>query len=61
MINPIPDVPSGQVLCVVDNSNLNWSNIPSNESYPANCPNCGAPLHNGNCEYCGTEVFRIWK
>ena len=21
-----------------------------------NCPNCGAPLKNGVCEYCGTEV-----
>lgn len=21
-----------------------------------NCPNCGAPLKNGICEYCGTEV-----
>ena len=20
-----------------------------------NCPNCGAPMKNGNCEYCGTE------
>lgn len=20
-----------------------------------NCINCGAPLHNGKCEYCGTE------
>ena len=19
------------------------------------CPNCGAPMHNGKCEYCGTE------
>ena len=57
MIYPIPNVPSGQVLRVVDDGNLNWSNIPSNEPHPANCPNCGAPLHNGNCEYCGTEVF----
>lgn len=23
---------------------------------PTNCPNCGAPLKNGKCEYCGTEV-----
>lgn len=20
-----------------------------------NCPNCGAPLENGMCKYCGTE------
>lgn len=59
MLNPKPDVPSGQVLRVADNGNLNWSNMPSNELHPTNCPNCGAPLHNGNCEYCGTEVFRI--
>ena len=24
--------------------------------YPTNCPNCAAPLHNGRCEYCKTEV-----
>ena len=22
-----------------------------------NCPNCGAPLRNGKCEYCETEVY----
>ena len=22
-----------------------------------NCPNCGAALHNGKCEYCGTETL----
>lgn len=21
----------------------------------SNCKNCGAPIHNGKCEYCGTE------
>ena len=21
---------------------------------PTNCPNCGAPLKDGKCEYCGT-------
>lgn len=21
-----------------------------------NCPNCGAPLENGKCSYCGTKV-----
>lgn len=24
--------------------------------YPTNCPNCAAPLHNGKCKYCDTEV-----
>lgn len=23
---------------------------------PTNCPNCGAPLKGGKCEYCGTEI-----
>ena len=22
---------------------------------PTTCKNCGAPLHDGKCEYCGTE------
>lgn len=22
---------------------------------PTNCKNCGAPLENGKCKYCGTE------
>ena len=22
-----------------------------------NCPNCGAPLENGKCSYCGTHVY----
>ena len=22
---------------------------------PTNCKNCGAPLHNGKCNYCGSE------
>ena len=26
----------------------------NNES-ETNCPNCGAPLKSGKCEYCGTE------
>lgn len=30
-----------------------WSPVPP--SAPTNCPNCGAPLHGGKCEYCGTE------
>ena len=24
-----------------------------------NCPNCGAPIHGGICEYCGTEFDTI--
>ena len=24
-------------------------------SYPTNCKNCGAVLHNNICEYCGTD------
>lgn len=24
---------------------------------PTNCPNCGAVLLNGKCEYCGTRVM----
>ena len=24
------------------------------KSVVTNCPNCGAALHNGKCEYCGT-------
>lgn len=27
------------------------------KSAVANCPNCGAALHNGKCEYCGTETL----
>lgn len=23
---------------------------------PTNCPNCGAVIHDGKCDYCGTEV-----
>ena len=22
---------------------------------PHNCPQCGAPIHDGKCDYCGTE------
>ena len=25
--------------------------------HPTNCPNCGAPLKSGECEYCGSEVY----
>jgi len=25
------------------------------KSYIGNCPNCGAPMKNHKCEYCGTE------
>lgn len=24
---------------------------------PTNCPNCGAVLKNGKCEYCGTDFI----
>lgn len=27
------------------------------KSAVTNCPNCGAALHNGKCEYCGTETL----
>ena len=27
--------------------------------WPTNCSNCGAPLHSGRCEYCGTEYSSI--
>lgn len=27
------------------------------EVHLSNCPNCGAPLVKGKCEYCGTEVI----
>ena len=32
-------------------------NIPTTSSRPkvTTCKNCGAPLHNAVCEYCGTE------
>ena len=23
---------------------------------PHSCPNCGAPLHDGKCDYCGTTI-----
>lgn len=26
---------------------------------PLNCPNCGAPIHGGSCEYCGTTFYRL--
>ena len=26
-----------------------------------NCVNCGAPLHGGKCEYCGTEYPMLRK
>lgn len=26
-----------------------------NSNKPHTCPQCGAPLHNGKCDYCGTE------
>ena len=24
---------------------------------PRSCPNCGAPVRNGECEYCGTVFY----
>lgn len=32
-------------------------NLPAEPSKPRviNCKNCGAPVHNNICEYCGTE------
>ena len=56
MITPTLDVQEGQVLRVSEGE-WSWANLPSNEPKPTNCPNCGAPLHNGKCEYCGTEVW----
>jgi ribosomal protein S27AE len=45
---------------------VNWIKVysvdyeaPSIEALPTNCPNCGAPLRDGKCEYCGTELFKI--
>lgn len=32
-----------------------WIELYNNKSYPTNCKNCGAPLHENMCEYCGTE------
>ncbi|MCQ2382910.1 MAG: hypothetical protein MJ060_03730 [Clostridia bacterium] len=29
----------------------------NNNILPTNCPNCGAVLKNGKCEYCGTRVM----
>lgn len=26
------------------------------KSKPHSCPNCGAPLHDGKCDYCGTTI-----
>lgn len=46
MLIPKLNVPSGQVLRVTEGE-WSWANIPSNEPKPTNCPNCGAPLHNG--------------
>lgn len=28
---------------------------------PTNCPNCGAPIKGGRCEYCGTEFVQELK
>lgn len=28
------------------------------EKEKANCPNCGAPIKGGRCEYCGTKFVQ---
>lgn len=35
------------------------SSLETNEvkEYMTNCPNCGAPMHNHKCVYCGTEDY----
>ena len=35
------------------------SSLETNEvkDYMTNCPNCGAPMHNHKCVYCGTEDY----
>lgn len=41
----------------------NWTCIEESYSeevkeYVTNCPNCGAPMTNHKCAYCGTEDYR---
>ena len=35
------------------------SSLENNEvkKYMTNCPNCGAPMHDHKCMYCGTEDY----
>lgn len=30
-----------------------------NQIQPRNCPNCGAPVRGGECEYCGTVFSTV--
>lgn len=30
----------------------------SPQKHPTSCPNCGAPVTNQKCEYCGTLLWR---
>ena len=29
----------------------------SSQPHPTNCPNCGAPLKTGLCEYCDSRIY----
>lgn len=40
--------------CLGISSSLETSEV---KKYMTNCPNCGAPMHNHRCEYCGTEDY----
>lgn len=51
------------IVCIYDGRG-NWQELGDcpNFSEPKheikqyiNCPNCGAPMHNHHCDYCGTE------
>ena len=39
--------------CTVDFSNLAFCGKP----HPTNCPNCGAPAKQQECEYCGSILW----
>ena len=34
-----------------------WEAPKPQVTYLHNCPNCGAPMHNHKCSYCGTEDY----
>lgn len=44
---------------LADVYNIPWQEIkienPKGKMVFVSCPNCGAPMHKGKCEYCGTE------
>lgn len=42
---------------VVEAVNENLKRMQGKSIKVTNCPNCGAVLHNGKCEYCGTETL----